>query len=246
MRTFHYLNIQNNDDDIPLNNYNNNYLNFSKYSSCELFDFLIKHILLIRIFVPFPDIMILVFSLYFSLYPPYHFYSPIKKQDIFFAVFIFKCMSLIALTIVKIYLKKFMEENAINSKFTFDILTKLQLWGNNFMFCAYVVTLLNISLDSLMLIYTQCHGVDCKSVILNNSLEKIKNDVYLRKLLEIHIMISSLISNYINIIFIPMFIYFWNKLRNKNNFFNNLCVELDKFILKIESLFESILKMFVY
>jgi hypothetical protein len=180
----------------------------------ELFIRLVKYLLLLRCFVPVPDIIMCVISFYFVRFPP-GYINP--QSNVLFCAFeaVFKLLSLSLFAYLNRLITQMKEDHKMKHTFDLPFVEKLDI-SNNWLFVGIMVTYFNILMDLEVSIYFRCFGDNCESVTQNHRPDVILSSGLLRKILEVHILVAAVVSNLvIHPLFTPVVTHIWNTLKDR-------------------------------
>jgi hypothetical protein len=181
-----------------------------------LFDRFVVYLTLLKIYVFVPDILIMFLSFYFVKNDPSYISLPFEYTLFFLTSGIFKLFSLICYAIGFYYFEKIKKEKTLLHTFDLkfiDTINPFETISNVFF---TQIAFFNVLWDIFLAVCMKCHGSEyCNSVILTHGIKTIAKSIELRRILEVHVFYSGLISNFMHIIFTPLVVYFWNKHKEK-------------------------------
>lgn len=189
----------------------------------------IKYVSLVRAYLIPPDLVMCIMGIYFAAYPPDYLKMPMNQMAFFILNAVFKFVSLIIFYFAKKYIENIKHSNNIKNTFSLETVNNIKLDTNILQICA-MITYLNMLWDIFVFVCTKCYGDNCNSVTMTNSPKSVIFTRTLRKILEVHILHAAVISNYLHIVVVPFFIYFWNNARNKSKCFDSFCKLVDKVV----------------
>jgi hypothetical protein len=166
----------------------------------------VKYVTIVRIFLPHPDMLMCFMGFYFVANPPE--YINLEGKEIICTVCgIFKLLSLIIFFLIGWKIVKVKEQENIKNNFCIELIDKLK-GSDTYMEIVILLTYLNMLWDIYIFVCFKCYGSNCYSVTQNNSPKNVLTTKILRKILEVHILNSMVISNFMHIVFTPIVVYY--------------------------------------
>jgi hypothetical protein len=199
--------------------YKKSFLFFSRKDL--IFNRILIYITLVKVYIPMPDILLMLMSFYLSKNEPTYLLLPFQYKVFFLLSGIFKLFSLISYIPSYFIFEKVKKENNIEHTFCSELYDNIYPFSNYYTLFV-LIAYFNLLWDIFLLVCMKCHGSEyCSSIILTHSISEIEHSVELRRILEVHIFYSGMISNFVHIVATPIVIYFWNK--HKKSMLKILC-----------------------
>lgn len=178
----------------------------------SIFNRFVTYLTLLKIYVFMPDILLMFLSFYFVRNDPSYITLPFKYTLFFMISGIFKLISLTTYIFGFYAFEKIKKDQMMTHTFDLKFVDTINPFEKVNILIFTQIVFFNVLWDIFLMVCMKCNGSEhCNSVILTHGIKTISKSTELRRILEVHVFYSCLISNLLHIFLTPIVVYFWNK-----------------------------------